>query len=407
MAVRTDGAGRVRARRSPGWAAGLGQWLAGVLVLAVVVGGIAAFVVPGYIPTNGMSTVWHAPGESEAPEGGAATWLVGDSVVRSRFDGVTAFDVRSGKERWEYLVPARAETCGASADTAVGVALIAYRQARPTKDENCAAVAAVDLTDGRELWRAAGVSGELRNKVVTSGGGLGVLVVGGRLRGVDLKSGAPRWTTPLGKGCSLHGLGVAPKQVVAALMCGTEATLASFDPASGTTRWTVPVDARRGVDADGLLSVLSADPPTVRVDGPNGTGLSSVLAFGPDGRDQGRVDGAGDFGEISTTAIAATKGVVPAFSGVVAFDLANGAQLWRKGGGASALDVSDGRVTIVRPSYKHGDLMYVVDAATGDEEDERDFQDSVSSAGDVLTFQDLVVVVHGGTERPFTVYDRW
>lgn len=390
------------------------QGLVALLLFVGVIVGTVALIAPGLFPPSSMVIVWEAPDESEATEG-EGVWLVGDSVVRSRFDGVTAYDVRSGKKRWEYLVPARSETCASSADVPAGVALIGYRQARPTKETGCGTVAAVDLTNGRELWHTAGVSAEFLDEVDTTGGGLGVVLTGdGRLRAVDLKSGAARWTAPLRKGCVLQDLGLAPKQVVAALMCGDEAMLAAFDPAKGTARWTEPIDARRGVDARASLSVLSAVPATVRVDKPDGAGVSDILAFGPDGRPQARIEGFGDYGQISSTvveggrlfALAGGRGA-DEFLGAVAFDLATGDEMWRTEVFADVLGVRDGRVTTVRPSYKNGDYMYVLDAATGEEMDERGFLEQVRSAGPVLTYQDLVIVVRGGQERPFTVYERW
>ncbi|WP_225800266.1 PQQ-binding-like beta-propeller repeat protein [Streptomyces sp. NK15101] len=414
MTWRTNDARAVRPESAGRWHTALALTVVAAIALAFIAG-LVYLVLPGYMPFNAMTTVWEAPHDGEAAEGGNDTWLVGDIVVRSRVDGATAFDVRSGKKRWEYLVPDRAETCGSGADIAVGVALIAFREARP-QEKGCVTVVAVDLADGRELWRTTGVSAAFLDDVVTTGGGLGVLLDGGRLRAVDLRTGAPRWTAPLSKGCDPRGLGLAPKQVVVALMCGTGAVVAAFDPVNGRTRWTVPVDARRGVDADAELSVVSADPPTVRVHETDGDGPGAVLAFGPDGRARSRIDAVGDYGQIFTAVVedgrlfaltGSGRGQSGPFGGIVAFDLATGGELWRKAGGGSAFDVADGRVTVVRPSYKNGDLMFVIDAATGDEEDERAFRDRVAGAGDVLTHQDLVVVVGGSAGHAFTVYERW
>ncbi|SEB65730.1 PQQ-like domain-containing protein [Streptomyces sp. TLI_105] len=160
---------------------------------------------------------------------------------------------------------------------------------------------------------------------------------------------------------------------------------------------------------------MSADPPTVR--GPEAEGgLSAVLAFAPDGRLRTRIDAGGGYGRIhhavvedgrlfAVTATESGRGAL--FSGVVAFDLASGAELWRKDAGDAALDVTDGRVTMVRPGC-NGDLMFGLDAATGDEEDEQGFRDRWVTAGSVLTYQDLVIVVRGGGKpHPFSVYERW
>lgn len=421
MTARTNDAGGDRRDPMPTWRLVLALTLMAAVGLALVGALVSVFLPSGYMPFSSMISVWEAPRDGEVSEGGDDTWLVGDSVVRSRFDGVSASDIRSGKKRWEYLVPDRAETCATNADTAAGVALIAYRQARPTKEKDCASVAAVDLSDGRELWRTVGVRTALLDNGVATGGGLGVLFDGDRLRAVDLKTGTPRWTAPLPKDCGLRSLGLAPEQVVAALSCGTEATLAAFDLADGKERWTTPLDARRGVDADAELRIVSADPPTVQVDIPD-EGPDALHVFGSDGRHRARI-ATGDYSEIVDTAVEdgrlfviAQSGSVPgsAINRVIAFDLASGGELWRKdvGDTVDGLDATDGRVTMVRPSWKYGDSLHVLDAGTGDEEDERDFRGHVVGWNrpvvDVLTYQDLVVVVRKDEEMgPFTVYERW
>ncbi|WMX44796.1 PQQ-binding-like beta-propeller repeat protein [Streptomyces roseicoloratus] len=251
-----------------------------------------------------------------------------------------------------------------------------------------------------------------------------MLFDGGRLRAVDLRTGARRWTTALPDDCVLGGLGLAPKQVVAALGCATEAKAAAFDPADGTVRWTVPLDARRGVAADATLVVLSADPPAVWFN--ESDGARAAVGFGPDGRPRSRIDAVGDYGSITETAadggrlfaIAAYEGGQGgSWERLVAFDLASGDELWREdvGNGSSGVDVleaKDGRVTTVETDAKYGDTLYVFDAASGDEEDDRSFRDHVVDGGDpvrgVLTHGDHVLLTRdGGVRRAFSVYERW
>ncbi|MFF4082596.1 PQQ-binding-like beta-propeller repeat protein [Streptomyces sp. NPDC001777] len=415
----------------------IGPVVAGLVALTVVGGVATVFLIDsGYLPFFSMTTVWEAPHDGESSEGESDVWLVDDTVVRSRFDGVSGFDVRSGKKRWEHLIAGRTEMCAVSTDATAAVALITYREAGPKKDgaqgRGCVTVAAIDLTDGRELWRTAdtragGTAGTVARAgdVVGVGHGLGVFHDGSRLRAVDPRTGATRWTTALPKGCALGDLGLAPKRVVAAMGCESEAMLAAFDPADGRALWTVPLDARRGVAADAELSVLSADPPTVWFDESDG-GKRAALAFGPDGRFRSRVDAVGDYGSIVRTAtengrlfaIASYEGGQGGpWERLVAFDLADGSELWRErvGNGTSdvdALEVTEGRVTTVQTSRKYGDTLYVFDAATGDEEDDRAFRDRVvgyaEHVGGLLTHQDLVVVVRGYEGAPpFTVYERW
>ncbi|MFF8691401.1 PQQ-binding-like beta-propeller repeat protein [Streptomyces sp. NPDC015144] len=400
----------------------------------------------GHLPFFSMVTAWQTPYDSAPSGGGAGVWLVDDTVVRSRFDGMTGYDVRSGAKRWEHAVPGRTEVCAVDTDTTTAVTLLAHRAAGPVKErgngKGCGTVVAVDLADGRELWRTAGerTGG---GAVVGVGHGLGVFLDsreasrdtsrdtvrdasrvarhdGGRLRAVDLRTGAARWTAALPKGCALGDLGLSAQRLVAAMDCADGAVLTAFGPADGEVRWTVPLDTRRGADRGAGLSVVSADPPTVRAGG------EAVLSFSPDGRPRGSIPVVGDRGRIVRTAVdhgrlltitSYRNGPGGARERLVAFDLASGDELWRRDvgdgpGNVEALDVTDGRVTTVRTDWEHGDTLYVHDAATGDEKDDRTFRDQVADYGNplraLLTHGDLLIVVRGyDGARPFSVYDRW
>ncbi|WP_328947062.1 PQQ-binding-like beta-propeller repeat protein [Streptomyces sp. NBC_00250] len=389
-------------------------------VLLAVVGGFALVFMAGsgYVPFFSMRTAWEAPYDRGASDRGNSSWLVGDTVARSRFDGVTGFDVGSGHKRWEYVVPGRADTCAVSPAATGSVVLLAYG----LNDERCATVVALDLTDGRELWHTTAPGTAAYDTLVT-GGGLGVLRDStGRVRAVDLRTGASRWNAAVPKGCATGSVAAAEKQVLATVACGTEAKLAAFDPADGKERWTVPLDARRGVAANAEVRLLSAEPAVVSVADQADSGMRATLAFGPDGRPQGRIDDIGDYGSIEESAvgggrlfaIASYEGSQSTWERVVAFDLATGDQVWRADLGNAdleQLDVTGGRVTTVSLDKKYGDGLYVFDAATGDEEEDRAFRERMGPSdalGELFTHGDRVVVVRWGAgQRPLSVYERW
>ncbi|WP_033223174.1 hypothetical protein [Kitasatospora phosalacinea] len=64
----------------------VGLLVAGGVVLGVV-GGILALVLGtmGYLPGDSMSVAWDTP-QGRANDHGNSAWLVGDTVVRSRFE---------------------------------------------------------------------------------------------------------------------------------------------------------------------------------------------------------------------------------------------------------------------------------------------------------------------------------
>ncbi|MGA5194080.1 hypothetical protein [Streptomyces exfoliatus] len=178
----------------------------------------------------------------------------------------------------------------------------------------------------------------------------------------------------------------------------------------------MPLDARRGVAAGASVDVLSADPAVVAV---SDDGMEAALAFGSDGRPQGRIDYVGDYGAIEEVtvaggrffAIASYAGSQSTWERIVAFDLVTGDQLWRANLGNAdfeGLDVTDGRVTTVSLDRKYGDTLYVFDAATGDEEEDRAFRDQVAGFADLFTHGDRAIAVRWGSgQRPVSVYEHW
>ncbi|MFJ8646111.1 PQQ-binding-like beta-propeller repeat protein [Streptomyces sp. NPDC093546] len=397
-----------------------GSWWQTLLALLVVLAvGLAVFVgLPyvflgstGYMPFISMKQAWETPVDRAAGEYGNGAWVAGDTVVRSRYDAVTGFDAGSGKERWEYLPPRRAEICTVSSRADDSVALIVYSE----KDKDCVNVAAIDLTDGRELWRTV----TAQPAAVATGGGLAVVEEGTKaVRVFDLRSGAARWKAAVPKGCTPDTATAAKKQVLAVLTCGDELKLAAFDPADGAARWTVPLDERQGMPAGAYAGFASADPIVLRVmNGQEG----STLSFTADGRPQGRIERVGDYGTIKDVAVAGGRlfavatyqGSQSTLDQIVAFDLASGDELWREDGGGGgttpgAFHAEGDRVMYTVNSRKYGDRLMVFDAATGDEEEDREFREEPVEADDLLTYKDLVIAVRSGVGvRPFTAYERW
>ncbi|MEV4948995.1 PQQ-binding-like beta-propeller repeat protein [Streptomyces sp. NPDC053755] len=420
-----------------------------------VVGGIAALVLGtmGYLPGNSMSAAWQTPEDRKATANGNGAWLVGDTVVRSRFDAVTGFDAGSGKQRWEYTVPGRSEICAVGSAVEGGVGLIAHGEpsAASASDQvppgkGCNTVTALDLTSGRELWHTARVPGVglIRSEpdLVAAGGGLAVFREGDALetatepvgnsartghgvRAVDLRTGAPRWRAAVPHGCVPRRVAATARQVLAVLACdGAEQKLAAFDPADGRARWTVPLRARPAVPLDEGAVFVSADPAVVRIGTGNEGG--AFLAFGPDGRAQGQIEAGGDYGQL----VMGDPGRVAVDGGrlltvahystrlysadrVVAFDLAGGGELWRSDPWSTDQDIStlhaaNGRLTLLLGSGRNNNALYVLDAADGDEKDDRSFHEETGGANLLFRHRDTVIAARWGQDaRPFTAYRPW
>ncbi|MFI1187312.1 PQQ-binding-like beta-propeller repeat protein [Streptomyces californicus] len=417
------------------------------LLAAVTALLVAGFATGCSAPGGSLRVVWEAPVDSGAMDYGNGAWLVGDTLVRSRFDAVTAFDAGTGKSRWEYAPPGREHVCAVSRRAADSVVLIARGS---MAGAGCSTVAALDLTTGRERWhtpRAPGDLTETFTDMVAVGGGIAVLrdaddmwaldtppaVPGSKaLRAFDLRTGAPRWTADIPEGCVPEQVAAGERQVVAVLACArTELRLSAFDAARGRQRWTAPLGGRTTPVPDGQVTLRSAEPAVVQTGGTTEGGPGAFLTFGAGGEATGRIGTTGRYGTVQ----AHTPALVAVADGrlylgaesrereayrdrVVAFDLASGRQVWLEdvavAGGLRALDVTGGRVTVLadRGSRHDGlDELRVLDAATGDEKESvetgLDVDRGQGGPADLFVYEELVVAVRRDAGAPpFSVYAR-
>lgn len=252
------------------------------------------------------------------------------------------------------------------------------------------------------------------------------------LRAFDLRTGAPRWKAAVPEGCVPERVAVGELQVVAVLSCGrTELRLAAFDPADGGQRWTVSLGGRPVPGTDAQVALLSTEPLVVQVGG-TAEGLpGAYLAFGEDGTARGRIETTGDHGTIvshnpALVTVADGRLYVAAegkhrkeyVDKLVAFDLANGTEVWRYNlpvvKTLLAFDATGGRVTLLADRGRRQDgveELLVLDAATGDERENLDTGIDVAhergELADLLTHEDLVIAVRWGWGvRPFSAYER-
>ncbi|REE95742.1 PQQ-binding-like beta-propeller repeat protein [Thermomonospora umbrina] len=269
----------------------------GTMVLAVVA---LAGIVPGQMifawahgPTLG--TVWQASGENPDDVEGQGSWLHGSTVVRARFDRLTAYDIATGDVRWTFTVPAPAVLCAMSGAPEGGTGAVGYGE----EDGACARLAAVDLTNGRPLWTkdlapepGPGVTagpprGASPNMVALTRDAV-VVRTGGALRAFGLRDGADRWTRPAGKNCEFDGVIGGSTAVLAELRCPvTPQKIVAVDVTTGRSRWETPAPLRSS-SAD--ITLLSAAPAVARVHEGGKRGIDAVLSFDDAGRTRATIE---------------------------------------------------------------------------------------------------------------------
>ncbi|MFK0257313.1 PQQ-binding-like beta-propeller repeat protein [Streptomyces sp. NPDC090445] len=225
----------------------------------------------------------------QAPEGSGAGKPLGswagerhsEQVVRIREDGLTAYD-GGGRRSWGRGAPEGTTVCGMSADTPSGTGVLAYATAAPGGGPCGIRLAAVDLTNGEELW-----SKDVRDPVgtatgtVTAGGSLAVSATArAAVLAHDLRGGAERWRAPLTKpGAAVQDIAAGPDRVLVTVRSDEGRELLALDAGTGAVTWRAALPA--GPDRP---RIVSAGPVAVVVD-------ERLLLFDDAGRPRG-ADGA-------------------------------------------------------------------------------------------------------------------
>jgi outer membrane protein assembly factor BamB len=233
-----------------------------------------------------LDIVWDAPADRPAGVEGVGNWVLKDMAVRARTDGLVAYDIGSGHDRWWLEAPTRKSACAMSSTAPDGIGLIAFgRYGKP-----CDTVWAVDLTTGRKRWERR-ITGSIRFTSAGDGrlaaeGGVAVVLEDEAVRGFDLKDGTPRWKVPVGKDCFPDVVSAAGGHTRVLVQCFDRPDLrslelVSLDNATGKQDWRRKLSAESEVNA----TVISADPFTLWLEEEDKRGINAVLTYDDKGRE--------------------------------------------------------------------------------------------------------------------------
>lgn len=401
----------------------------GAIAALVCVVAVGSVFVAGRFPGDSMDIAWKTPGIKASDRGdgdwmdhmGDEDWLVGDTLVQSRLNAAAGFDAGSGKEVWEYRPPGNAKICAAAADVEQSVMVVTRDdENRPASDKGqlCTTLAAVDMKNGRELWRTAVPAAPPRDgrpidsdhRPVTAGGGLAVLAHQG-LRAIDIRTGTPRWAVPAPTDCIPTQAMPAVRHVGVLLACGgkekeqgrtiprdAELHAAAFNPATGAILWSNPLGDREPATwgpGSGSAKVISADPLVV-------SDPKAHYSFGKDGRPNPTIAFGNSHHVVDGNRLYVLGGhyvkKVGRRDSAIAFDLATGQQVWKTDLDAdvSVLHVQDGRLTAIGERFDFGVFpavnLFLLDAATGEKRDVRRFHFRKTPSGEAFAYKDLLIV---------------
>ncbi|MGI8336290.1 PQQ-binding-like beta-propeller repeat protein [Actinomadura scrupuli] len=346
-----------------------GVFLLGALV-AGVYPGLAIFE---WAHGKTLGAVWQAPYERSGSEDADGSWISGQTVVRARFDGLIAYDVATGHQRWTFPIPDRQVLCGMSAHLSGDIGLVAYA----TENKPCDRVAAIELGSGRALWEQALTSTSLSSSTsagfVDVAGQTAVLKTSEAITGLDLRTGVKRWSHAPGQveesSCRFDWVGGGGDQVLTKVDCTRSAPkVRALDAATGRQRWESPVPTRtESIN----LSLLSASPAVVQVSEGGKRGVDSVMAFDEAGRIRATIPMLSADGETLDSStygfdaapvrrlivgdgalVAATRSQRGKYA-LVGYSLTDGHRLWRKSLGRNSIEtvqVAGGKAYVVTGS---------------------------------------------------------
>jgi outer membrane protein assembly factor BamB len=263
------------------------------LIVALIVGGFAGLAVIlqlnvgrtlfGIRHESDLTIAWTAPSDSSSDLTTVGAWVNGGSLVRIRVDEVVSYDGATGRPQWTLPIPGTDVACSISNDTGTGgtgpVGLVMYGQDSITCDH----VMAVDLGTGRQLWATplhSSYSGDSALGALGVAGGTAVVLTDDGIIGLNVRSGANRWTRT--SECGFEQLAGSGGTAVALSDCGgTSNYVVSIDPATGKVAWrhkiAEPSDSYE-------FRILSASPVVISDNqiGPRAT-IAEVRVFGPGG----------------------------------------------------------------------------------------------------------------------------
>ncbi|MFI0405418.1 PQQ-binding-like beta-propeller repeat protein [Actinomadura sp. 3N508] len=326
-------------------------WIAGLVAAAVCVfpGWLLFDVLHG--PT--LNYTWSAPHDRGSDTDTEGVWTSGDTVIRAKFDGLTAYTAGTGRQTWKSTLPARDTLCAMSRTVENNVGLIAHEPG----SSQCGSIQAIDTTTGKQLWTRTLPAGkpvlEKDADTLTTAGTTGAYRTSETIEAFGLRDGKTLWqkarTSPY---CSIGWLAGASNQILIGERCtridptarttGFSQHVRAFDPATGRDLWKTDLQ----VIGNATVDLVSATPPVIAVRESDARGKKSLMALDAQGRVTATIPTDDPNGEIDTSpqtpsAVIQTRKIVASGTTLITvtrtdqgeyalagYSLTDGRQLW-------------------------------------------------------------------------------
>ncbi|MCX5198058.1 PQQ-binding-like beta-propeller repeat protein [Streptomyces sp. NBC_00249] len=266
--------------------------LTGRTVRVLALTGLLAGLWPGWLGYQWLrgehlERAWQVPKDTPDTVEGLGSWPVGDTVVRVRTDGLTAYAARDGKELWTLPAPARQSVCALSPRAERGLGVVGFAG----HDKPCTTAAAVDLGTGKIRWQQP-VDGAARRTTAALALSATTAVVAEQrtVRGLSAEAGQEQWKRESAQGCAPLGAEAAGGRVLMLEECRTPGAattaatrLLSLDARTGAQLWEGALPVETPAKA---FAVLSVEPAVVSFWESDPRGTAAVLSY--DGQGRGR-----------------------------------------------------------------------------------------------------------------------
>ncbi|MEU9857466.1 PQQ-binding-like beta-propeller repeat protein [Streptomyces sp. NPDC047974] len=320
-------------------------------------------------------------------------WIVGDTVVKAMYKGVSGYSLTDGAKKWSVDLPFK--LCAAPAQPgANGIMVFGYEES--AKDgAKCSMLQQIDLKTGKAGWKKAvpkptGLFA-FSDNTLAIGGNTVTAAGSSSAYGFSLTDGKQVFTGPTGD-CKPYAYAGDATKLIAASQCRTadvskeQHTISEVDPNTGKAKWTYRLAATWEVD-----KVYSVNPLVVSAF-QREQKKWSIVALKPDGKVRSEIQGGKDkyaprcggglviFGRNlqGCTGVAAggdtfymaTDTAYGTSNEVVAFDLNTGKPKWRSKAPdeqqMSPLRMEGGEVlAYVSPKYDKGGAVATIAPAGG------------------------------------------
>ncbi|MEU2547569.1 PQQ-binding-like beta-propeller repeat protein [Streptomyces roseolus] len=320
-------------------------------------------------------------------------WIVGDTVVKAMYKGVSGYSLADGAKKWSVDLPFK--LCATPAQPgASGLMVFGYEES--AKDgAKCSMLQQIDLKTGKAGWKKAVPKPQglfaFSDNTLAIGGNTVTAAGSSSAYGFSLTDGKQLFTGPTGD-CKPYAYAGDATKLIAAGQCRTgdvnkeQHTISEVDPATGKAKWTYRLAATWEVD-----KVYSVNPLVVSAF-QREQKKWSVVALKPDGKVRSEIQGGKDkyaprcgggliiFGRNlqGCTGVAAggdtfymaTDTSYGTSNEVVAFDLNTGKPKWRSKAPdeqqMSPLRMEGGEVlAYVSPKYDKGGAVATIAPAGG------------------------------------------